>query len=125
MLPLNASVPGSNGNDGVLHLPPNSSITGTSLSDCLVSYPGHSLGWSYPSAERQKVYFTAPANWAIMNKSAGKRYLVLRKSIIHIFIYASILHCRIKTIQNFRDLKNLLFIIKTTDNLNLFVFHNN
>ena len=36
---------------GVLHIPQNSSITGTSPSDCLVSYPGHSLGWFYPSAE--------------------------------------------------------------------------
>ena len=31
---------------------------------CLVSYPGHLLGKSYPSAERQSVYSTAPANWA-------------------------------------------------------------
>ena len=41
-----------------------SSITGTSTSDRLVSYPGHSLGVSYPSAEVQSVYFTAPADWA-------------------------------------------------------------
>ena len=35
-------------------------------SDCLVSYPRHSLvgGGSYPSAEVQSVYFTAPADWA-------------------------------------------------------------
>ena len=32
---------GSNGNEEVLRILPNSSITGTS--DCLVSYPGHSL----------------------------------------------------------------------------------
>ena len=29
---------GSNGNEGVLRIPQSSSITGTSLSDCLVSY---------------------------------------------------------------------------------------
>ena len=34
------SEPGINGNEGVLHIPQNSSITGTSPSDCLVSYPG-------------------------------------------------------------------------------------
>ena len=36
--------PGNNGNKGVLHILQNSSITGASPSDCLVSYPGHSLG---------------------------------------------------------------------------------
>ena len=35
---------GSNGNEGVLYIPQSSSITGTSLSNCLVSYPGHTLG---------------------------------------------------------------------------------
>ena len=53
---------GSNGNEGVLHIPQSSSITGTLPSDCLVSYPGHSLGGSYPSAEKQSVYSTAPAD---------------------------------------------------------------
>ena len=37
------SGPGSNGNEGVLCIPQSSNITGTSPSDCLVSYPGHSL----------------------------------------------------------------------------------
>ena len=56
------SGPGSNGNEGVLCIPQSSSITGTSLSGCLVSYPGHSLVGSYPSAEVQSVYFIAPAD---------------------------------------------------------------
>ena len=43
----------------------NFSITGTSSSNCLVSYPGHSVGWSYPSAEMQSVYSTAPVDWGI------------------------------------------------------------
>ena len=38
------SVPGSNGNEGVLRIPQNSSITGASPSDCFVLYSGHSLG---------------------------------------------------------------------------------
>ena len=61
------SGPGSDDNEGVLHIPQSSSIAGTSPSDCLVSYPGHSLGGvgSYPSAEKQSVYSTAfPADWA-------------------------------------------------------------
>ena len=59
------SGPGSNGNEGVLHIPQGPSITGTSPSDCLVSYPGHLSGeGSYPSAEVQSVYSTAPDDWA-------------------------------------------------------------
>ena len=38
------SGPGSDDNKGVLHIPQSSSITGTSPSDCLVSYSRHSLG---------------------------------------------------------------------------------
>ena len=37
------SGPGSNGNEGVLCFPWSSSITGSSPSDCLMSYLGHSL----------------------------------------------------------------------------------
>ena len=40
---LGQSVPGSYGNKGVHCIPQSSSITGSSPSDCLVSYPGHSL----------------------------------------------------------------------------------
>ena len=49
------SGPWSDGNERVLHIP------GTSPSDYLVSYLGHS---SYPSAKKQSVYSTAPADWA-------------------------------------------------------------
>ena len=59
------SGPGSDGNEGVLRILQSSSLAGTSPSDCLVSYPGHLLGGgSYPSAEKQSVYSTAPADWA-------------------------------------------------------------
>ena len=37
------SGPGSDGNEGVHCIPQSFSITGTSPSDCLMSYPGHSL----------------------------------------------------------------------------------
>ena len=55
------------GNDGneELWIPQSSSITWASPSDSLVPYPGLSLGESYPSAEMQLVYFTAPADWAL------------------------------------------------------------
>ena len=56
------SGPGSDGNKGVLYIPQSSSITGTSLSDCLESYLGYSLGESYPFEEKQLVYSTALAD---------------------------------------------------------------
>ena len=54
---------GNDDNEGVLHIPQRFIITGTSPSDCLVSYLGHFLGrYFYPSAEKQSVYSTAPAD---------------------------------------------------------------
>ena len=50
---------------GYSAFPQSSSITGTLPSDCFVSYPGYSSGESYPSAEVQSVYSTAPADWAM------------------------------------------------------------
>ena len=59
------SGPRSDSNKGVFWCSQSSSITGDSISDCLVSYPGHSfVGRSYPSAEKQSVYSTAAADWA-------------------------------------------------------------
>ena len=53
--------PGNGGNKGVLRISQSVSIGGASPSDCLVSYPGPSLGESCPSTEMQSVYLTAPA----------------------------------------------------------------
>ena len=60
-----ATTPGQSGpgSDGkrVLCIPQSSSITGTSLSDCLVSY--QDTRWvSYPYTEKQLVYSTAPTD---------------------------------------------------------------
>ena len=63
---MDQSGTGSNVNEGVLRISQSSSINGTSPSDCLVSYPGHSFGVG--SAEMQSVYSTAPADWAIPDK---------------------------------------------------------
>ena len=60
---------GSDGNERLLHILQSSSITATSLSDYLVSYPVHSLEESYPSAEMQSVYFAVPADWAIVEQT--------------------------------------------------------
>ena len=61
------SGPGSDGNEGMFCILQSSSITGTSPSVCLVSYPGYSLRRSYPSAEMQSAYSTAPADEAKEN----------------------------------------------------------
>ena len=45
--------------------PQSSSITGALPSNCLVPYPGHSLGESYPSTEMQWMYSTALADCAV------------------------------------------------------------
>ena len=44
--------------------PQSSNITGVLPSDCLVSYPGHSLGGVLPLCREAVVYSTAPADWA-------------------------------------------------------------
>ena len=46
-------------------IPQSSNITGASLLDRLMSYPGDLLGKSYLSAEIQLVYSTASADWAV------------------------------------------------------------
>ena len=46
------SGPENNGKKGVLRIPQSSSITGTSPSDCFVSYPGHSLRWGRTPLQR-------------------------------------------------------------------------
>ena len=63
---LSQNGPGSHDNKEVLCIPQSSSITGTSPSDCLMSYPGHTLGEFYPSAEKQSVYSTALNDWEIV-----------------------------------------------------------
>ena len=65
------SAPGSDGNKGVLCIPHSSSITGTSPSDGLMLYLGRSLVGSYASAEKQSVYYTAPADWVKMKISSS------------------------------------------------------
>ena len=61
--------PGSDGNDGLLCIPQIFSITEISPSDCTMSYKGHSLRGSYPSAKKHSVYLTLPTDWAKYNFS--------------------------------------------------------
>ena len=52
----------------VLRIPQSFSITGASSPDCLVSYPGHSLGKFYPSVEKQSGYSATPVDWARLDE---------------------------------------------------------
>ena len=56
--------PSGDGNEGVIRIPQNSSITGNSPSDCLVSCQDKHCEESYLYAEMQSVYSTALADWA-------------------------------------------------------------
>ena len=65
---------GSNSNEGVLHISPNSN-TGALLSDGLTSYPEHSLKVGhYPSAYMHLVYSTALADWVIQDWNLWRYY---------------------------------------------------
>ena len=55
------SGPESDGSEGVLRIPQNSSITGASPLNGLMSYQDIRWG-SYPYTKMQSVYFTAPAD---------------------------------------------------------------
>ena len=56
------------------------SITGTSSSDCLVSYIRTLIGGSYPDAEVQSVYSKAPDDWA--RKCTGRFDEYCSKTVI-------------------------------------------
>ena len=82
------SGPESDGNEEILRIPQSSSITGISPSDYLVSYPGHSLGESYPPAEMQSVYSTTPINWANQMKMIKtKKIINVQEKNITVAIY--------------------------------------
>ena len=75
-----AATPGQNGpwsndNERILHISQNSR-TGSSLSDCLMPYPGNLFRKSLSlSAEIQSVYSSALADWAIITWLTFDPYL--------------------------------------------------
>ena len=77
----------SDSNEGVLRIPQSSSITENSQSDCLVPYPKRSLGERFYSyAEKKSVYFTAPADWAIL--LLRKFHTPQNNHCFHLYIHA-------------------------------------
>ena len=78
---LGQSEPGSDGNGEVLRISQSSCITGTSPSDCLVSYPGHSLGGGLHLC-REAVGIFYSTSW--MGKGERERYVKGLKISKHI-----------------------------------------
>ena len=74
------SGPGSDDNEELLRIPQSSSITGTSLSDCLVSYAGHSLGGFYPE-EIQSVYSSSSADLTLGHSLGGSYPFAVMQSV--------------------------------------------
>ena len=68
---LGQSGPGSDGNKRVLRISQSSSMTGTSSWDCLVSYPGHSLG-AVPICRSEVGVFYSPS-WLGSRKEERER----------------------------------------------------
>ena len=77
MQPLQARVDqGAMAIKGYLRILQNSNIAGASPSDYSTSYPRHSLGESYPSAEMQLVYSAAPEGWVWFELTDSDSYKV-------------------------------------------------
>ena len=77
---IDQSRPGSNDNEGVLHISQNFR-TGVSPSDGLVLYSGHLWEGSYSSAKVQLAYSTGPAKQRLRKKERKKerRNVMIRK----------------------------------------------
>ena len=108
------SEPGSNGNEGVLHIPQSSSIAWTSPSDYLVSYAGHSLGVVLPLYREAVGVFYSPS-WL------GKPYIRIELMISSAFnlfdsleigfspYFQIVLHFSLKEIKLTELTKSLIF----------------
>ena len=64
----------------MLRIPQNSSITGTSPSDCLVSYQDTHWGGASPLCRGSSVYSTAPANYAKLHSITNSIFVKIRKT---------------------------------------------
>ena len=85
---LDQSAPESDEKEEVFIIPQSSNVTGTSPSDCLLSYPGNSLGvGSYSSSKMQSVYSTTPAKWATFNFN----FVKFKKNKLNVYNFTFIL----------------------------------
>ena len=93
------SEPRSDGNGGVLHISQSSSITETSPSDCLVSYPGHSLEEGLTLLQRSSRWILKPQltgqTTSIVHSTATKWLMKFRSGCKN--FYHQIKSARLKT----------------------------
>ena len=75
---------GNNDNEGVFHISQSSSITGTLPSDCLVSYPGHSLVSVFSLCRGAVDVFYSPSRLGNDKKKKKKK-----KGMPYILVYKS------------------------------------
>ena len=80
------SGPGSDGNEGVLHIPQSSSTAGTTPSDCLMSYAGHLLCFykdrKYVNkTEKRQIHGTQQKSW--VNLTTGRDMDLLTRKRNH------------------------------------------
>ena len=73
--------PGSNGNEGVLRIPQSFSIAGISPSDCLVSYPRHSLGRVFLLLCRETVGVFYSPSW-LGKRETGSLQIAIENNVI-------------------------------------------
>ena len=69
----NQSGPGSDGNEGELCIPQSSGITGTSTSDCLVSYQDIRWGWILPLCRGAVGVFYSPSRLGWSKELRGRK----------------------------------------------------
>ena len=100
------SGPRSDANEDVFCISQSSSITESSALDCLVAYPGHPLGESYPSAEMQLVYSAVLANWVTFGIEGKIAAVIFKKLCINVVLTFTIRimnfsHCFFFLFMNF------------------------
>ena len=90
---LSQSRPRSYGNKGILHTPQSSSITGTSPSDCFVSYLGHSLGGGLTPLQRCSCCILLPQpTWQSTNCKCIQTQKCTYKILINELLIIKFLH---------------------------------
>ena len=106
---LGQSGSGSNSKEGVLHIPQSSSITGTSPSDCLVSYPGPTRwgGGVLPLCSGAvSVFYMPQPIWAIyiLRWSAKKNHWNKKNGNYNKVAYLHHIYVRLLEIYNHREI---------------------
>ena len=82
---LGQSGPGSDGNEGVLHISHSFSITRVSPSDCLVSYSGDLFGGGLTSLQKSSRYIQQPRSNGPRDTRCGGGVISLCRKAVGVF----------------------------------------